>query len=331
MGIGWRHHKLIFMKRIFYFFISILFAVQSVSAQQYGIIASSIQLGGGGSNPGILDTITGAIPGYSLRHLLAAYTGDCLQVRRASDNTTQNIGFVADTLDTGSINTFCSGTTCYVRIWYDQSGNGLDAVGANEATNNDALPIIYESGSVTKCNARVAIKFTHPRRFQWSTSSFDLADIVTGGAASSDKKATVSMVGLIGSSATNPLISYFEDNVDQSEIWQYYDDGSSVRLEFIGTAAALSGYTDYTRDAQKMFFGQVDGADFQGWENTSLIGTATNSSVQQTTNTGLTILLGGHAFSGRNIEGFMQELIFWDYVVNPNDLFASCDAFWIIP
>ena len=320
------------MKRIFYFFFPILFAVQSISAQQYGIIASSIQLGGGGgSNPGILDTITGAIPAYSLRHLLAAYTGNCLQVRRDSDNSTQDVGFVADTLDTGTINSFCSGTTCYVRIWYDQSGNGLDAFGANEGTNNDALPIIYESGSVTKCNARVAIKFTHPRRFEFSTSSFNLSDIVTGGPVATNKMATVSMVGLIGSSASTPWISYFEDNVDQSEIWQYYDDGSSVRLEFIGTAAALSGYTDFTRDVQKMFFGQVDGNDFQGWENTSLIRTATNGSVQQTTNTGLTIKFGGNAFSGRNIEGFMQELIFWDYVVDPIPLFSSCDAFWVIP
>ena len=55
------------------------------------------------------------------------YTGDAVLVRRASDNTTQSIGFVDGELDTTALDTFCSGTDGFVTTWLDQSGNGYDA------------------------------------------------------------------------------------------------------------------------------------------------------------------------------------------------------------
>jgi hypothetical protein len=56
---------------------------------------------------GILDEYPGAAAAYSLRLLNTDYTGDAVVVRRASDNTTQNIGFVDGELDTDALNTFC--------------------------------------------------------------------------------------------------------------------------------------------------------------------------------------------------------------------------------
>ena len=56
-----------------------------------------------------------------------------MNIRRASDNTEQTIGFTnAGDLDTGSIETFCNGTECYVATWYDQSGNN-----SNDATEEN--------------------------------------------------------------------------------------------------------------------------------------------------------------------------------------------------
>src|SRR5210317_1337729 len=75
----------------------------------------------------LLDTYTGASAAYSLRKLRSGYTGDAIEVRRASDNTTQDIGFVDGELDTTSLASFCSGTDGFVTTWYDQSGNGNDA------------------------------------------------------------------------------------------------------------------------------------------------------------------------------------------------------------
>ena len=103
----------------------------------------------------LLDTYSGAAAAYSLRLLRSAYTGDAIRVRRASDNTEQDIGFVDNELDTSALTTFCSGTDGFVKTWYDQSGNGYDAT---QATLIDQ-PQIVSSGSVILENGKPTIKF----------------------------------------------------------------------------------------------------------------------------------------------------------------------------
>jgi hypothetical protein len=106
----------------------------------------------------LFDDLTGT-PGYygnfSLRKLNPDYTGDCIEIRRASDNTTTNIGFVNDVVDEAAINSFCSGTTGYVRTWYDQSGFGYDF----EQTTNIHQPYIYQSGSIETLDGFPCIYF----------------------------------------------------------------------------------------------------------------------------------------------------------------------------
>ena len=106
---------------------------------------------------GLLDTYTGAAAAYSLRLLRAAYTGDAIEVRRASDNTTQDIGFVNNELDTTSLESFCSGTNGFVSKWYDQSGNGNDA---SQSTASEQ-PQIVSSGSVILVNSKPCVQFTN--------------------------------------------------------------------------------------------------------------------------------------------------------------------------
>src|SRR5579859_662791 len=77
----------------------------------------------------LLDTLASPVTAaYSFRKLRAAYAGSAVQVKRASDSTTQDIGFVSNLFDTGSYNTFCNATTCSINIWYDQSTNGSNWV-----------------------------------------------------------------------------------------------------------------------------------------------------------------------------------------------------------
>ena len=107
---------------------------------------------------GLLDTYTGAAAAYSLRKLSSAYTGDAIKVRRSSDNTEQDIGFVDNELDTSSLLSFVGtgGTdNGFVKTWYDQSGN------ANDATQTTAAnqPQIVSSGSVILENGKPALKF----------------------------------------------------------------------------------------------------------------------------------------------------------------------------
>jgi hypothetical protein len=103
----------------------------------------------------LLDDYPNAAAAYSLRKLRTAYTGNAIRVRRASDNTEQNIGFVNNELDTASLTSFCSGTNGFVTTWYDQSGNGYDATqttGANQ-------PQIVSSGSVILDNGKPSLQF----------------------------------------------------------------------------------------------------------------------------------------------------------------------------
>ena len=91
----------------------------------------------------ILDTTAGANANfaYSVRLLRSAYTGDCLRVRRASDSTTQDIGFVGGLVDTSSIATFCGSSDGFVDLWYDQSpGTQVNA----PQTAAGAQPKIYD-------------------------------------------------------------------------------------------------------------------------------------------------------------------------------------------
>jgi hypothetical protein len=106
-------------------------------------------------NEPLLDSFPTAAAAYSLRLLRTGYTGNCIQVRRASDNTTQNIGFVANYLDTASLKTFCSGTDCFVAIWYDQSTNGNNAT----QTTNGRQPRIVSSGNINYAQGRAGVQF----------------------------------------------------------------------------------------------------------------------------------------------------------------------------
>lgn len=92
----------------------------------------------------ILDTYP-AQAAYSLRKLRTGQT-NAIRVRRASDDTEQDIGFDANgDMDTTALETFCAGTDGFVVTWYDQSGNGSDATQSSQGNQ----PKIVSSGSTT--------------------------------------------------------------------------------------------------------------------------------------------------------------------------------------
>jgi non-reducing end alpha-L-arabinofuranosidase len=78
------------------------------------------------------------------RALYAAYDGPLYQVRRASDNTTTNIGPLSagGVANAAAQDSFCAGTTCVITEIYDQSGHGnnlTDAPGGGAAGGPDNL------------------------------------------------------------------------------------------------------------------------------------------------------------------------------------------------
>jgi len=129
----------------------------SLSAQGQFII-DSYRFGGAAAP--LLDDYPNAAAAYSLRLLRTAYTGDAIVVRRSSNNDTLAIGFSGGVLDTAAMKTFC-GTgatdTCFVRRWYDQSGNNKTAVQETNANQ----PQILTNGVVVRNDGNVAINFNN--------------------------------------------------------------------------------------------------------------------------------------------------------------------------
>ena len=92
---------------------------------------------------GLLDTYSGASVAVSLRLLRTDYEGNCIRVRRSSDNAEQNIGFRNNVLDTSALTTFCGESDGFVTTWYDQSENANDM---SESTSQ-GQPKIVSNGS----------------------------------------------------------------------------------------------------------------------------------------------------------------------------------------
>lgn len=90
--------------------------------------------------------------------IVRSYASNLLKVRRASDNTTQDIGFVAATgkVDTAAIVTFCAGTAGYVHTMYDQSGNSRNLT----QTTNANQPQIYTGTAFYLCGTNVGFRCT---------------------------------------------------------------------------------------------------------------------------------------------------------------------------
>lgn len=81
------------------------------------------------SNP--LSAISAAsAAAFSLRKLRCAFAGSAIRIRSsAAGSPTVDVGFTANgDLDTASMKTFVGANNAFVTIWYDQSGNGNNAV-----------------------------------------------------------------------------------------------------------------------------------------------------------------------------------------------------------
>jgi len=73
-----------------------------------------------------LNKYPNALVAISVRKLNTNYSGNCVRVRRTSDNAEADIGFTNQLLNTTALLTFGAGSDVRVVKWYDQSGNGND-------------------------------------------------------------------------------------------------------------------------------------------------------------------------------------------------------------
>jgi hypothetical protein len=119
------------------------------------------------AQPLLLDLYPSASVAYSLRKLRTAYSGSAIRVRRSSDNTEQDFGFVGNELDTASLLTFCGAVNGFVTTWYDQSGNGRNAIQASAV----AQAAIVSNGSFIMIGSKITTN--------WANDSYTISAFLT--------------------------------------------------------------------------------------------------------------------------------------------------------
>ena len=94
---------------------------------------------------------------YGLRKVKDDYTGNCIEVRRGSDDAPANIGFDAHgNLDEAALLTHCGSNDGFIKTWYDQSGGtSFDLA----QSGSGKQPKIVNSGSILRANGRPIMTF----------------------------------------------------------------------------------------------------------------------------------------------------------------------------
>lgn len=126
-----------------------------------------------GTSP-ILDTYTGSVGAFSVFKERTAYTGNCIRVRRSSDNIESDIGFVSNYIDTASLLSFVGAGDGFVTTFYDQSGNTRNLTQATATFQ----PKIVSSGSLNTSGGYATIVFDGTNDYLINTA---LGTLFSGG------------------------------------------------------------------------------------------------------------------------------------------------------
>jgi hypothetical protein len=233
---------------------------------------------------------------YSVRRLNGNVT-DCMVIRRASDSTTTTIGFDGSgNIDESAIETFCTGTTCTVVTWKDQSGNGNDATAA--ASTNE--PTIYTGGALVKENGKVAVDF------DGTDDNLQTSSVLISGTTAR------SIFSVVHADVTNDddnIISLVNASTGTGSVFNYT----------IETAVRVAGFKSWTNnpmDAQTL--GSVHVAananvtDIDFYENGTLATSDGESAATiDTSSTGVSTIGKYPAVTGTELDGRIQELVMY--------------------
>jgi len=257
----------------------------------------------------ILDQITGAVCAFGLRKLRAAYAGSAIQVRRSSDNVTQDIGFLLNgSLDTTSLLSFLGSNSGFIAKWYDQSGNGNDAA---QATNG-SQPRIVNAGTTDTQNSKPALFF------DGSASTLTIATPLSS--TKSVAGMTVNMVAQSANASVQQYLFEFATGTVATNARIGIQKSSANQIQ--GIARALDG------DSGAFYGSGTDGASYEILTNvvnyaTPLGSLFKNGVSQATGSSGITagntdstnslvMRLGARGTSAANfLSGYMSEFIFY--------------------
>jgi hypothetical protein len=270
----------------------------------------------------LFDTYSGARFGYSLRKLSSTYTAAAIRVRRSSDNTEQDIGFVGEALDTASLSSFVGANNGFVTKWYDQSGNsrtGSQTTAANQ-------PRIVNAGTIETENGKPSINFGTNANNWW-------LDLPTGALAASNLTSYFQVATVNTFAGSNTAV--FGPSADNSKGIEVLQAGvlsqpSYLRLNNVVKNNASNPL--WTDNAQGMFTFITNASSTAAWNNSSSV-TLSSTSAMGTLNFTGVYAIGRYAGSSGNVmSGEWQELVVYqtDQTSNRTGIQSNINSYYAI-
>ena len=261
------------------------------------------KIGGESFNNLLLDFYPNSAAAFSLRKLRNAYSGSAIRVRRASDNTEQDIGFqVNGDLNTTTLTSFCSGTNGFVTTWYDQSGNSRDATQTTAANQ----PQIVNSGSVILENTKPTLQF------DGSNDLFNITNKPLTGATS------FSIFSIVNVQTANTFEMIFSqtDGVANNGRLEIRRNSTNDRLQYLGNDSVSSSMSGTLAINSKQIL-----SSFIGFSN---VATAHINNALDVTSTNTAINIGNYnsAIGARIASGVTQfplNGVFQEIVIYTSD------------
>lgn len=242
---------------------------------------------------------------YSLRLLTQSYHGYAIRVRRSSDGTTSDIGFVSGALDTATLLTFAGTGNAFITIWYDQSGNGNNAVQSTAANQ----PQIVSSGAVITLGSKPTILFNHANSNFFSLTSYPFQAAASGAAYVVNGVRTIQSWQRYFDFGYNTSVNIFATPTS-SNAFRLTVGGSGAEQ---GVSGTLLSTTNQINMAQFHHYGTSAGTmsaqDSIGSTNLNSASSVTlaPSAINGATNN----YLGKSQYSDPYFDGWMSEVIFF--------------------
>lgn len=280
--------------------------------------------------------------GFSLRKISGTYTGNAIEVRRSSDNASQDIGFDSDgNLDTASLESFVgAGNNGFVSKWYDQSGNANNAVMTTAANQ----PKIVSSGTTITSGAFPAIEFdgtnsgmyTGSNTFGVAGYNFDLTLLAITEPDTSHNSTTIAHIIGTGSNGNGYADRYgdalrlFPSGSGKS--YGYISEHNSIGLQLEDTTNAADDTLslalltkDYSAPLSKI-------STNDGTVVTDTTPPNGDTSSYTTTGIGITFAGGTTTAATERFKGKILEIVQWqnDYDSSRSDIKSDINAYYSI-
>ncbi len=265
---------------------------------------------GSSITPLILDQLSvGPTVAYSLRKLKANYAGSAIRVRRSNDNAEADIGFNGTgDLDTAALISHVGANSGFITTWYDQSGNGIDAV---QATTG-AQPRIRNAGTTDTLGSLPTVLFN---------GSFDMtSEQFTGAFSQFSAVSVASMDTGVGNNAQLLIVLGNGDSNDFGVVTSlrfFERDGTNNRIRTYRNNATRATANLAGLDTPFVITGRFDTTDSRMY----IDGTEGTSAAYAAAAVGdpVDLRIGrGHNTSTRWV-GRCSELVFFTSALSTND------------